>query len=114
MKKVLVFLFSSLFVMSCTNDSESDLQEETSTTVEAKFTSDILPMIESKCKPCHVSGGSNTNYSSVANSKGAIVEIVNRINREASEQGFMPQGGTKLSTVELGKFDDWLNLINAE
>lgn len=128
MKKLLLFLFISLFLLSCSSDSESDLQEDdtemtdntddnsddntTDTTAEDNFTANVKPIIESKCTPCHVSGGSNTNYTTYSNAVARATTLQDRINREENASGFMPQGGSKLSADELAKFDAWIALLN--
>lgn len=121
MKKIL-YSFLILAFISCSNDSVSDITETNNSeennnddnnnsgnnTVKITFTTDIAPLIQSKCSSCHVSGGSQEDYTVYNNAKNKASTIINRINRSQGSGGFMPQNGIKLSATELAKFDQWI------
>lgn len=117
MKKLFLFPFLSLFIISCSNDSVSDISEDPNTNETPKeennntkltFTNDISPIIINKCGTCHLSGGGETNYSIYTLAKNNATTIQNRINLTQSSNGFMPQGRNKLSTSDLAKFNQWI------
>ncbi|MDO3693851.1 hypothetical protein QVZ41_03185 [Wenyingzhuangia sp. chi5] len=116
MKKIFALSIFTLFLVSCSNDSESDLMEKApdnnenpiDTSGKVTFTKDILPLIQSKCSSCHVSGGSESNYTVYNTARNSASTIVNRINRTQGSGGFMPEGRSKLSTAELALFDQWI------
>lgn len=122
MKKLFTLAFLSLFIISCSDDSESDISttlmtEETpkdtsdtekDETPKLSFAKDIVPIISNKCTPCHVNGGDNTNYSSYLAAKNNAEGIKNRVNRAQGSVGFMPNGRTKLSASELDKISQWI------
>lgn len=71
------------------------------------FNSDILPLITNNCTPCHVSGGSNTNFENYILAKDNINNILNRVNRTQGSVGFMPKGGNKLSAADIDLLKQW-------
>jgi hypothetical protein len=66
------------------------------------YTTDIAPIIQSKCISCHAAGSSSGDYSTYETVKTAYVSIYNQI-----ETGAMPKGGSKLSDTEIAAFDSW-------
>ena len=122
MKKILYLLLTLTFI-ACSNDSVSDIAAEPDTnetpeenntggdgennSTKVTFTTDILPIINNNCSSCHT-GGAQTNYTIYSLAKNNADLIKNRINRNQGSGGFMPQNGTKLSSAELAKFDQWI------
>ncbi len=74
---------------------------------KVNFDMDILPVVEASCKPCHVDGGANTNYTVYDNSKTNVDFIIDRIKRDEGTQGFMPLGGTKLEADKIALIEKW-------
>lgn len=68
---------------------------------------DVLPIIQSSCAPCHIAGGSNTDYSVYSNAKNNISSIINRIKRAQGTPGFMPRNGSKLSDADIALIEKW-------
>ncbi len=72
------------------------------------FTGDIQPLIQSNCAPCHVYGGTSTNYSQVyMNAKDNVDYILDRVQRTQGSMGFMPNGGTKLDDATISLIKEW-------
>jgi hypothetical protein len=67
------------------------------------FNDDVLPLIQSRCAPCHT-GGAQPNYTVFATAKSSINSIISR-----TESGSMPQGGPPLTTAELNTLKGWLS-----
>ena len=70
---------------------------------EVTFSTDIKPLIDSKCASCH------PTYSEYETSKINIDEILNRVQLNEGTRGFMPKGGTKLSNESIQLLKDWLD-----
>jgi|GEM_PF-1074003 len=71
------------------------------------YDTDIKPIINNNCMPCHVNGGGNTNYTVYTAAKNNINAIIDRVNRTQGSGGFMPKVGSKLSSVELSALAQW-------
>lgn len=72
------------------------------------FNADIQPLLQSRCSPCHVAGGSQpTNWTVYNTSKLSIDNIINRVQRTQGSAGFMPQGGQPLSATDINKLQQW-------
>ncbi len=108
MKKTSLFLISFfLFIIAgCSQDSESDLIVPAPILV--KYNTDIKPIIQANCIPCHTDPPVNgapmrlTTYDDVKyaiNNRG----LLDRISRPQGAPGMMPNGGTRLpqSTIDL-------------
>ena len=103
MKTSTLFLsfYLSLITFSCTYTSEKDLVEPNDTSEPITYSNQIKPIFDSNCIACHSSpaingaGVSLTTYSSV---KSAIenTNLVDRINWQPGQGGFMPLGVTRL------------------
>ncbi|WP_452223405.1 hypothetical protein [Lacinutrix chionoecetis] len=103
-----------LIVMSCSNVSEEDLLEpvvlEPGETVN--YTEDIAPIMENNCNFCHsnppVNGASSslTSYSEVKLSVENL-NLIDRISRQAGENGAMPLGGPRLPQNLIDLVSQW-------
>lgn len=104
----MVFLF-----LGCTNDSESDLVDNTvpSTTT---YTNSIKSIMDNNCISCHgntPSGGAPMALTTYQNVKDAVVNkgLIDRISRAQGASGMMPLGGTRLSQSSIDQIVDWKN-----
>lgn len=109
---LLILLMASL--QACFYDNEEELYPSVPgsgcDTVAVSYTTDIKPVIDSRCISCH---GSNfpsgnlslTNHAQVAGSAGIIID---RINRSAGDPLLMPQGN-KLDACSIDKIEAWAN-----
>ena len=79
-------------------------------TVKTTYTADIKPLLVNSCTPCHISGGSNPNkWDNYATTKSKINGILDRVQRETTAAGFMPQGGSKLSAANIALLKKWVD-----
>ncbi len=103
--------FSLLTVAGCsTKDDEENMTpdpEPIPNENAVSFASQIKPIIEQNCTPCHVEGGDRTNYTMFANAKSNVDGILNRINRNQGDTGLMPNGGQKLSEDKINLIQKW-------
>ena len=104
MKTKLSFLvlFSVILILnSCSKDEEP---------VDSKVTynKDAKAVLVSNCAPCHVTGGGNPNkWDDYTSAKTKIDAILDRVNRDAAANGFMPKGGAKLSAANIEILTKW-------
>lgn len=109
MKRKLVALRACsaiLFFGACSKD---EVPDEVVPATKVTYAKDVKPVLTSSCSPCHVAGGTHPykfdDYS-VARSK--ISSIIDRVSRDASAPGFMPQGGSKLSASSIAMLNKWV------
>ena len=91
----------AFLIISCTNASENDLIDQVDPEVVITYSEQIKPIFDSNCISCHSSppingsGISLTTYNSV---KSSIenTNLIDRINWQPGQSGFMPLGGSRL------------------
>lgn len=125
MKKLLLFLFVSLFIVSCSSDSESDLQEDDTTmtdeengddsgnndtngsTTKLTYTANIAPIISSNCLNCHGAtraNGAPTSFNTFQLVSSAATRMDNRMNNANNP---MPAAGL-ISQDLRDQFKQWI------
>ena len=98
--KNLIFLFVLLFI-SCSNDSEDDLINQTQTPQIITFTNDIQSIMNNNCISCHSNpaiNGASIPLTDFNNVKNAVLNnnLINRISTTPGQSGAMPFGGPQL------------------
>lgn len=73
------------------------------------YTANIKSLLTFSCKPCHVAGGNNPKWDNYATAKSQISNILDRVQRQPSASGFMPQGGSKLSAENIVILKKWVS-----
>lgn len=72
------------------------------------YISDIKPIMINNCGSCHLSGGSHPKkFDNYTTTKSNINEILKRVQQSKGSDGFMPQGGSKLSTTDIELLKKW-------
>ncbi|MGY6649189.1 hypothetical protein [Wenyingzhuangia sp. IMCC45574] len=109
MKNFLLILFLSVFMLSCSNDSESDLVDNTPSdgTTKLTYTNDIAPIISSSCLNCHgatPSNGAPSSYHTYQLVKDGATRMDTRMNNASSP---MPVAGL-LPQATRDKFKQWI------
>ena len=104
MKNSILLLFFSFFLYSCISESISDISAPIPEKV--KYNTNIKNIMSIKCNLCH-KGSTATSYLTYIETKNAISEILNRIQKNEGSSGAMPQGGPKLSQSEINLFIKW-------
>lgn len=106
-----IVIVSSL-LMSCTNDSEKDLIENTGDPVT--YNNTIKSVIDNNCIVCHTSPPQNGAPMSL-NSYNLVVDavlnkgLINRISKNQGDPEMMPLGGTRLPQNTIDQFVEWSN-----
>lgn len=98
-------------VISCSNDSESDLNPMPPNVV-VTYTSEVRPIINANCINCH--GATPTNGATISlatyqNVRDAILNkgLIDRISRAQGTPGMMPFGGTRLPENSINTIIKW-------
>ena len=97
----------AIFLVTGCSGRDSEETLSVSVAAAALFESDVLPVINDSCKPCHTRGTGTENLTVYDTAKKKIEKIIDRINREEDSTGFMPVGGKKLTDYELLLFASW-------
>ena len=108
LKKIInVVLFPFILFSGCENNVEENSEDNPvdCTEVETYYTENVAPILEFNCTGCH-SGPTPTaglSLDSYSNVRAAIKtgDVLDRVNRNSGDGGFMPNGGTKLSDTNL-------------
>lgn len=107
MRKVSValVLFTTAFVFQfCSSSKKAAIAAPTAFTYE----SNVKPVIQSNCAPCHIAGkGNKKSLDNFADASGAAGDIIARIQKNPGEHGFMPMRNPKLSDSTIAVFVDW-------
>lgn len=114
MRKVLVILLfaGSVVFQFCNSTKKASKSVSTSAVT---YDANIKPIIQASCSPCHIAGKGNKksldNYTAASNN---INEILERIQKNPGEHGFMPARHPKLSQDTIQLFAAWKNAGLAE
>lgn len=75
------------------------------------FVTDVQPLIQMKCAPCHLpsKGGNKASFETYAGAQKFAAEMVSRIERNPGDRGFMPFKQPKLSADEIAVFKKWVS-----
>lgn len=115
MKRIIYILplFALFITVSCSNESPSDLTiPQPIQPAVLKYTTNVRPIIESNCIPCHTDPPVNgapmklTTYDDVkyaVNNRG----LLDRISRPQGAPGMMPNGGTRLPQANIDLIHKW-------
>lgn len=110
MKKVFAGLCLSaviLFAACAKKNTAAKTIIPTSTT----YTTDVLPLIQMKCSPCHLpsKGGNKANLEDYESAKKHAADMVKRIELDPGQRGFMPFKHDKLTADEITVIKKWVD-----
>ncbi len=114
MKSKIFPIVTVLFLLlGCTNDSESDLTNNTVPST-VTYTNTIKSIIDNNCISCHgntPSGGAPMSLTTYQNVKDAVINrgLIDRISRVQGASGMMPLGGTRMPQSSINQVIDWKN-----
>ena len=102
-KSVLLALFSAGLIMAgCSKDDNAPSPSKVTYNGAAKS------VFVNNCAPCHVAGGANPNkWDDYNTAKSKIDAILDRVNRDAAEEGHMPKGGPNLPATTIDILTQW-------
>lgn len=114
-----ICVFVSLAAIGCTEAGEPALVSRGRTFVptgELSFAEHVSPILEDYCSDCHVPGGQGEAYFVIASVQGLEdAGVVDPCDHRASalwlriDDGTMPQGGAKLSQIEIDTIAKWID-----
>lgn len=77
--------------------------------LKTTYLANIKPLFAASCTPCHMQGGTHpSKFDDYTTAKNKINSILDRVQRTAGTTGFMPAGGTKLSTENIALLNKWV------
>ena len=105
MKKLCVLLLlASPFVLQFCSSSKNAAKKE----VKMTYAANVQPLMVANCSPCHFPPKGNKkafdNYTAV---KINIDSLINRVNRNPGEKGFMPFKHPKLADSTINVLVQW-------
>lgn len=109
-KNYLIFA-TFLLIVSCTNNSEDDLTNPI-VLGNTKYSTDVKPIIDSKCIVCH--GDTPTNGAPMSLTTLAAVQeaienrnLIGKISKADGALGLMPYGGPRLPQASIDIIVNW-------
>lgn len=111
-KNMLLVLLTATLILSCTNDSTSDLINTGPILEQVSFATDVKSIIDNNCVVCHGSTpiqGTNLSLSNYEEVRNAVLNrgLINRISLEEGNSSLMPQGGPKLPQATINIIKKW-------
>jgi hypothetical protein len=90
--------------------SKKNSATRTPKVVPTTYITDITPLIQAKCNPCHLpsKGGFKANFENYEGAKKYSTEMLTRVQLNPGDRGFMPFKHEKLSAEEIGIFKKWI------
>jgi len=79
--------------------------------VATTYAANVQSLIQSKCTPCHVpsKGGRKTDFDNYASAVKYATAMVERIEKNPADRGFMPFKNAKLAPEEIAVFKKWVS-----
>ena len=79
--------------------------------IPTTYTVDILPLIQSKCTPCHLpsKGGFKADFENYESAKKYGAEMLDRVMIAPGQRGFMPFKHEKLADTEIALIKKWID-----
>ena len=83
---------------------------ESPKTMGTTYASEVQPLIQSKCAPCHLpsKGGVKANFETYESAKKYGADMVTRVELNPGDRGFMPFKHDKLTADEIAIFKKWV------
>lgn len=75
------------------------------------YTVEVLPLLQAKCSPCHFpsKGGNKANFETFASASKFGAAMLDRIQKNPGDRGFMPMRNPKLSDAEIATVKKWID-----
>ena len=106
MKKlgILLLLAAPFILQYCTSSKKA-----AKAPVLVSYTARVQPIILANCSPCHIpaKGGRVKAYDSYLAAKNDIDKILDRVNRNPDQKGFMPFKHSKLADSTINVLVQW-------
>ena len=106
MKKIyiLTFIVAAIALQNCSTTKKAQVQKANAVT----YASNIQGILTNNCSPCHFPPqGNKEPLNTYATAKANIDVIIDHINRNPGERGFMPAKHPKLADSTITAFVKW-------
>src|SRR4051812_47737203 len=114
MKKIFFISFALFVFIACSHKMSSSTSSSTAkpkADANALYISDIKPVLEIKCSPCHFpdKGGFKASLASYDSASKYIVDMVRRVQLNPTDHDYMPFKGKRapLTPTEIASFKAW-------
>lgn len=109
------FIYTITFaflILSCTNTSESDLIDQVDPEIIITYSEQIKPIFDSNCLGCHSNptiNGAGVPLTTLSEVQSSIenTNLIDRINKQSGEGGFMPLGGSRIPQASIDLIIQW-------
>lgn len=103
---LIITVISTAFFAACTKKASVGKTVKTTT-----YTTDIMPLIQAKCTPCHLpsKGGFKANFENYEGAKKYGAEMLVRVMLNPGDRGFMPFKHDKLPAEEIALLKKWVD-----
>ncbi|HNU89191.1 MAG TPA: hypothetical protein PKJ94_12905 [Ferruginibacter sp.] len=100
-----------VFVSCAKKTNPSSATTEAPKPKATSYTVEVLPLLQAKCSPCHFpsKGGNKANFESFASASKFGAAMLDRIQKNPGERGFMPMRNPKLSETEIATVKKWVD-----
>ena len=121
MKKIVFISFSVCTFIACSHKvinanagsagNPTASSEKPKPDANAMYTSDIKPILEAKCSPCHfpAKGGNKAAFDNFTSASNQIGEMIARVQLKPDERGYMPFRGKNepVTAAEIASLKAW-------
>jgi hypothetical protein len=103
-----VTLMSIVIFAAC---SKKNSASKTPKFIPTTYTTDMVPLIQAKCAPCHLpsKGGFKASFENYEGAKKYGVEMLARVQLNPGDRGFMPFKHEKLTAEEIVIIKKWID-----
>lgn len=110
MKKICILLLLALPIVLefCSSSKKAGHSMAKKEPAKLTYTANVQPLVMANCTPCHFPPkGNKKPYDTYASVAGDIDPILERIQKNPGERGFMPFKHPKLSDSTINVFVQW-------
>ncbi len=111
-----IFVIATLFIVlifaACAKKTTpTQTAAEPSKAKATSFVTDVQPLIQAKCSPCHLpsKGGNKESFETYTDAQKSAANMIIRIEKNPGDRGFMPFKQPKLSAEEIAVFKKWVS-----
>ncbi len=98
----------AIFFTYCGGSKKTQASVVPTPVAKVNFEDSLKPVIVASCSPCHTPGrGQLPAYLTAATTQKDIDDILQRIQLQPGERGFMPMRGHRLSDTAINLFKQW-------
>ena len=105
---ILLLIASAFLLQLCTTKKKAqETAASSSSKMKVTYVADIQPLVVKHCSPCHIPPGKKEPLNTFAAVKHEIDEVIESIQKNPGQHGFMPAKHSKLSDSTINVFVQW-------